>query len=1300
MKKNDTLFFLLLIIFFLYPNFLQGQTTEGKVFLRYFSPRAYEAHAQNWNIVQDHRGIIYFGNTEGVLEYDGSEWNLIPVSNGSIVRALGFGKDSTLYVGAQNEFGYLKVNEGGAYEYVSLLPKAKKANIKEEIGDIWSIFTFQAKVYFFSFGKIIEWDGKKVKLIKTDPNLLLPINFKGRLYASNGKGGFSYWSPEKGIIPLEKSADFFKDKIIITACEYDPNHLLLVGREKLYIFNVSTEEVKELPLKSKEKDFLNKLSAYNIRKVSENLFAIASIRKGIIVFSKTGEVVQRINSESGLHTENAMYVMPDAQRNGFWAALYNGLAFIEMPTAIHYWNEENGLDGQITNLIKYENKLYAVSTVGVYLYNPQKNTFSKINETPLQCWKLINFKSIEGESKLLLASTQGLYEIVNDTYKPILQNYRVGTIYQSANNPNRVYLGTSSGAASVLYKKGQWIDEGAYKEVKKQIWSIGEDNEGNLWLATEYDGLLRLKANTDFNERVAKKPKKYALNKGLLDLEDIKMFQEDGKLIFATKDGIFEYDKEKDILTLSDVLGGEYKYQKRNTYTLAKKQNIVLAAGSKTSKNPIGIGFLESNDYKINYDLLKRIPPMNDPTLYISDINTIWVGGTEGLFKFDLRKKQAMQVKKEQFPILIRKIYLNDDSLFFAGNFVENGKLLSSQANNKIPIFPYEFNTITFHYSAIFFKASEENKYSYFLNGYDDDWSEWSRDNKKEYTNLFEGEYVFYVKAKNVYGQESIVAEYYFEINPPFYRSVIAYGIYVLLFFFLVGFIVQRQTRKLKKDKELLENVVLERTAEISQQKEELAVQAENMKSINREVQKINRDLYIKNDKIEDAYEDLKLLSEIGQQITTESSIEKINETVYQNVSKLMNSSAFGIGLFNEETQVLDFHNFIENNVLLPFHTESLDNIYSFSAWAFRHQQSIFINDIDEEYIKYIPEYKVPEVGEKPEALIYLPLVSYFSKKAIGVITVQSFEKNVYDDFHLDLLSNIANYATIAIENARAYLQINEQKKHLEETNDDLKASINYAQRIQQAMLPSEEEVSQYLPEYFIFFQPRDIVSGDFYFVAQKNYKTVVAAVDCTGHGIPGAFMSLIGNDLLYEIVNIRNITEPNKILDILREEVIRALRQEASNNQDGMDLAVCVIDQFPEELADVLGTPKIEYAGAGNPLIYIQDGELHNIRPNKIIIGGFRNYIKEDNFKKHTIEINRPTTFYIYSDGYQDQFGGERGRKFAPRRLRELFLQIHEKPMEEQKEIVKNTFEDWKGAGKDNKQIDDVLVIGVRVIP
>jgi serine phosphatase RsbU (regulator of sigma subunit) len=284
------------------------------------------------------------------------------------------------------------------------------------------------------------------------------------------------------------------------------------------------------------------------------------------------------------------------------------------------------------------------------------------------------------------------------------------------------------------------------------------------------------------------------------------------------------------------------------------------------------------------------------------------------------------------------------------------------------------------------------------------------------------------------------------------------------------------------------------------------------------------------------------------------------------------------------------------------------------------------------------------------------------------------------------------------------------QKDLIEKKNEDITASIMYAKRIQTAMLPFEERMERNLGEnnFFILYKPRDIVSGDFYWFeeienealapdvdelfnpdavvsSEKVSKLVFAVVDCTGHGIPGAFMSMIANELLNEIVIEKNITSPDLILNHLHRGIRYALKQDQTDSRDGMDISICTLDKL---------THTLEFAGASNPLFLLKNNELEIIKADKMSIGGTVTG-KERLFNKNLIQIESPTTLYLFSDGYQDQFGGPQNRKFMTKQFRELLCSIHLLDMPQQKEILDKTIMEWMG---EYSQTDDITVMGLRL--
>lgn len=297
-------------------------------------------------------------------------------------------------------------------------------------------------------------------------------------------------------------------------------------------------------------------------------------------------------------------------------------------------------------------------------------------------------------------------------------------------------------------------------------------------------------------------------------------------------------------------------------------------------------------------------------------------------------------------------------------------------------------------------------------------------------------------------------------------------------------------------------------------------------------------------------------------------------------------------------------------------------------------------------------------------------------------------QKNKISDQNKLLLLAVAFVILLSVFLLIIYRFNKEKKKTyllLKEKNKKITDSINYASRIQESILPSDEEIKKQLPQSFIYFQPKDVVSGDFYWVYTVKEKTIVACVDCTGHGVPGAFMSLIGNTLLNEIVHEKQITDPSLILKHLHRGILKSLQQNSnSQSKDGMDMSLCVIDRSNNIIA---------YAGAMNPIYVVTDNTVSVVKPDVKSIGG-EDTNDAAEFRNQTIPIRKSTSVYMFTDGYMDQFGGAENKKFNIPNFKKMLLDIQTESMAEQKKIVEKTIKSWQG---DGRQIDDMLVIGIR---
>lgn len=485
-----------------------------------------------------------------------------------------------------------------------------------------------------------------------------------------------------------------------------------------------------------------------------------------------------------------------------------------------------------------------------------------------------------------------------------------------------------------------------------------------------------------------------------------------------------------------------------------------------------------------------------------------------------------------------------------------------------------------------------------------------------------------------------------------------------------------------------MENKVTERTKEVVQQKEE----------------------------IEQSYNNTKLLSQIGQSIISTHDLEQIFDKMHSNVNQLMDATIFSIRICDYEKHEIDYRYTIESGKRLNQQSISMDDYNNYSVWCLRNKKDIFINDHPKEYKRYTDRIVVVD-GELPESLILVPMI--IGKQVVGIISAQSFSKNAYKEYHLDILRTIAAYSAIALENANLLqnmenqvrvrtAEVVKQKEIIEEKNKDITDSIHYAQRIQNVILPPMGEFQDNFVDSFVVFKPRDIVSGDFYWVEEVDDKIYLAVVDCTGHGVPGALVSVVGANGLNRCLLEFDLRDPAEILNKLSQLVTETFEKTDSQVKDGMDIALCCIDKKTNQLT---------FSGAYNPLWIIRENveDTSGLNSFNLIKEGNKTLIEIKSDKQPVGYSYQPKPFntvdfqlqpndaiYIFSDGFSDQFGGHEeviinkgGKKFKSVNFKKLLLSLSHKSLDEQRSIIEETFETWKG---DLEQVDDVCILGVRI--
>lgn len=347
-----------------------------------------------------------------------------------------------------------------------------------------------------------------------------------------------------------------------------------------------------------------------------------------------------------------------------------------------------------------------------------------------------------------------------------------------------------------------------------------------------------------------------------------------------------------------------------------------------------------------------------------------------------------------------------------------------------------------------------------------------------------------------------------------------------------------------------------------------------------------------------------------------------------------------------------------------------------------------------------VPQYKdehgvwlsafAPLKNSKGQVVAVLQVDQHF-EEFISNAQKKMYTKAIVAIILIVLVSSLLlRFLRLLLRNDRlAREQLAHSKQLIENKNKNIVSSIQYAKRIQDAMLPPIDRVKKQLPNFNVFFKPRDIVSGDFYWFAETDDKIYIAAADCTGHGVPGAFLSLLGNSKLNEIIASGTFSSPCQILCELDKKIKKSLNQESvdanQKTQDGMDIALCSISKDKKVL---------EFAGAYRPLVYIRNNKIGEIKANKFPIGGTQVVTGGKDFTKHQINIEAGDTFYLFSDGFPDQFGGEKGKKYMLKNFKQLLLKISDESWEEFSDLFMEEYEHWVG---ERKQLDDILVIGIK---
>jgi signal transduction histidine kinase/DNA-binding response OmpR family regulator/ligand-binding sensor domain-containing protein len=996
----------------------------GMPVVQSYTIKDFATGTQFWSIAQDKRGVMYFGASSGIiLQYDGVTWRKIFLATDS-VRSLAVDENGRIWVGGEPNFGYLEPDATGTLQYVSLIDKIPAEY--RHFNSVWQTIVTPQGVFFRSYDYLFRWDGKQMHVWAPAQGAKFQgIGMvRGHIYVIQDALGLQELVGDD--LRTLPGGEAFRGYVRAYIHPYDDDHILITHRNGLITLY---DGQKSTPFVSGADAYLKEHAAYSSLRLADGSFAITTLTGGAVIVGHDGKVRQTIDESTGLTSANSLSAYQDAD-GALWVGVLNGISRVDIDSPLSVF-----LRYGVNDAISFQGSIYAAASGSL-------NAVARLTRDPktgrpvpssypsvAQVFSFTPFKDPGGKTpdQLLAATSDGPMRVESDRLVPILPGRKDGVAatffsLQSAKTPDQLFVGRTEGLSAARWDGHAWVDEGFLGKAPYDAKNVAEDADGVIWVSGMGGTILRVEPDAQSfpNSKFEYLGSKSGLPEGGSDAELI-----DGSIfvLMNRSKNIFRWDKPT------------HRFVVDNRFLLpvdAPDASVSLIPGDKDSfwsitdaadgrriglfrRQPDGSWQVDENTYRglSRY----RVGYMRyDPS------GAIWAAGDQ-LIRLAPRTTVAAP---PPLPTLIRQVV--------TGSKLILGDVAVPSAMN--PQLAAGTDAIRFQFAALTFDNLTGTSYQYMLEGADKDWSPWGTQKEANYSGLGPGSYRFRVHSRTDDGRTGNEAEYAFTILAPWYRTTLAYVAYTVVLL-LLGLFAWRQivryeraqskrrTQALEDQAKALEATVNERTEEIRAQAAEITAQKDS----------------------------IELLSEIGKEITASLDLNTILFKLYERVNQIVDASIFGVGLYRPEKKLIEYSLAIENGQRYAPYTRSTEDKNQFAVWCIEHRQPILLNDVDAEYAKYIPVYahtggrlEDGSVAQPPASIIYLPLVA--QERVLGVLSIQSFKKNAYTEQHLSLLENLAAYTTIALDNANAYLTINEQEHKVRERAAEL-ATVN---RITQAL--------------------------------------------------------------------------------------------------------------------------------------------------------------------------------------------------------------------------------------------------------
>ncbi|MCP3932021.1 MAG: hypothetical protein GY705_23355 [Bacteroidetes bacterium] len=790
----------LILVLSCFAGLLQAQyDLIGSPIISHFQKSDYNAGTQNWAVVQDSRGIMYFGNNKGLLEFDGTTWRIYPLPNATIVRSLAFGDEGRLYIGGQDELGYMVSDEVGNSTYISLVDLIPDAFRSFE--DIWRIVPKEDKIFFYSHRAIFILEGKQMQVVKPASQFVNFFECGSDIYLQNPEEGLLIWKEDK--FQVIKDGTQFANMGIATILPYKNGQcLIFTVSEGVFLMNAS--DIR--PWKIEATDFLITNNVYTGIRLSDDNFAIGTTENGLLIIDQNGHPLMHLNQQTGLQNNTVLNVSQDKHQN-LWLGLDIGIDYVESSAPFSRVSEEVGVPGTGYASFIYNNKLYLGTNQGLFSINWPKSEnpfkpskFEKVESIKGQVW---NINKLNGD--LLVSQHEGAVQLKKGLVSPLSEIKGAWKFLQLQKHPEFAVAGSYLGL--YLYERRFTSDPAAadWKYLRKlegfdeSARILEQDADGNIWVSHAYKGLYRIRLDIE-NKRIAE-VSLYNSEHGLSSDLYINVSKIRDELVFTTPNGVCRYDSKTDRF-LEHKEFNELFGANANVRRLIEDQlgNVWFYVNDEFGLLKIIEQGISNKKEKIYFNQLQENIMDGFEHVFAYDNQNIFIATEKGFIRYNPSSNKNFQLP---FETLIRKVTIigEKDSIVFGGN--PPGEFLPASLNSN-QLFHCKFNDFSFSFSSPFFEQINHIQYRYRLEGFQENWSEWTTQTEKEYTNLNQGMYAFEVEARNAYAQTSDSAIFSFTIQPPWYGTSLAKIGYLLALIVVVAGFLKHFSKKSEKQKAFL----------------------------------------------------------------------------------------------------------------------------------------------------------------------------------------------------------------------------------------------------------------------------------------------------------------------------------------------------------------------------------------------------------------------------------------------------------------------------------------------------------------